>query len=139
MKSMNQTERARVRARIRRFFELFQERDWAGCYDLLDPSLRNEKVTGEQFARLLADFYQAYGPIQLVKIEELTLHEGVEKSKYGPNFAYGLVLWRDKRHEAHLLKERWVKTGDTWYSRRVGLVVPSARSSDPPSSAGVFQ
>lgn len=120
-----ETERDRLRKRIRRFYDLFARGEWQKCYDLLDPGLRDGTVKFDQYARSLEEFRRYFGPITVTRVEELNVgksakRNGGEDGRVG----YAVVLWHGKDNERRLLRERWVMTGGNWYSRRAGLIVP---------------
>src|SRR6266516_4109665 len=122
MQAQITTEKERVRSRIRRFYNSFAKREWGKCYEFLDPEVRQGTVNRVKYVRSLAAFFKSFGPIIVMTIDDIEVHSKVMNNKHDSrDFAYAVVLWQDKRHERHLLRERWVKSGGNWYSRRVGL------------------
>jgi hypothetical protein len=70
----------------------------------------------------LSSFFEKYGPIQIDSID-LRLYPSAQTNKHDDrSFAYGTVHWQDNQHKPRVLRERWVKSGDEWYTRMVGLV-----------------
>ena len=115
----------RVRSRIRRFYESFGKREWGKCYEFVDPELRDGTVNRAKYVQSLSAFFKRFGPIAVTTIDDIEVFSKVTNNPHdGRDFAYAVVVWQDKRHERHLLRERWVKSSGHWYSRRVGLVIP---------------
>src|SRR5579884_1981883 len=126
------SERKRLRTRIRSFYDHFGRQDWRKCYQFLDPALRRDgKVDFDIYRKSLSRFFDHYGPMSNLKLAELEVATGVKNKHYdNRDFAYGVLLRHDRRHEPHLLKERWVKSGDNWYTRMVGLVVHEGAAAE---------
>ena len=116
-------ERTALRKRIRHFYRHFNREDWAQCYELIDPKLRNEdKVDGERYKTSLGVFYHHYGPVN-PKHVDVSLYLDAKGNKHDdPPFAYVYIFWKDKRYQFHVFRERWVKQEGDWYTRVVGLV-----------------
>jgi hypothetical protein len=121
------TEEAKVQRRIRRFYNLFAQRQFDKCYEMLDPQLRRETVDQTKYIRSLESFFKSFGPISVIDVADVDVRSLTNSGH--DHFAYAITIWRDKQHERHLLKERWVKSGRQWFSRRAGLVVPDADSA----------
>jgi hypothetical protein len=132
--------RKKLRARIKGFYDHLNKMEWESCYQFLDPALRADGIDNETYVRSLTSFFHHFGPIT-IKLAELNLFLGVKNKGFGNrDFAYGLLVWHDKRHEPHLLKERWVKADGNWYTRMSGLVVNqskkvAAADLSPPEAA----
>jgi hypothetical protein len=85
--------------------------------------LRSGKVDFEAYSRSLSAFLETYGQIEVIAVPKLNIYSNVPNNKHDErDFAYGLVVWQDKNHQPHLLKERWIWAEDNWYTRMVGLV-----------------
>lgn len=122
-------QKTKLRGRIRRFYRHFDEKDWEACYNLLDPKLRSGKVNYTTYAKSLSEFFCHYGPIKIVAIPKLTVYADVRDNKHDDrDFAYGLVVWQDKSNQHHLLRERWVRSGENWFTRMAGLVTNERES-----------
>jgi hypothetical protein len=115
-------EEVGLNRRIRNFYRDFSARKWEACFDRLDPKLRDRRVDHDDFIESLSTFFDGFGPI-VVQSLELTMYLNAKNHKYDDRpFAYGLLHWQDKEGRAHILRERWVKSGEKWYTRMVGLV-----------------
>lgn len=115
-------ERIRLNHRIRHFYHYYNENNWKACFDRLDPKLREGRVNLNLYAESLFSFFEKYGPIQVESID-LRLYPEAKPNKHDDRpFAYGTLHWQDNKHRRHVFRERWVKVGDTWYTRMVGLV-----------------
>jgi hypothetical protein len=129
--SKESDQKAKVRNRIKSFYHHLDHEDWTGCYQFVDPKLRDGKVDYVNYAKSLAAFYSYYGPIRVVSVQQVTIHGDVRSNKHDDrDFAYGLVVWKDKRNQPHLLRERWVKSGENWYTRMVGLATHAGANTD---------
>lgn len=108
--------------RIRNFYRDFNNKNWQACFDRLDPKLREGSVDHDAYVESLASFFDKYGPIEVESLE-LKLYLDVKNNKHDDRpFAYGVLQWQDKDGRSHVLRERWVKYGEKWYTRMVGLV-----------------
>lgn len=116
-------QRAKLRRRIQAFYTHFNAKDWDKCFTFIDPRLRDQqRVDLPQYTSSLALFAERYGPITLGHME-LSMYLDAKNNKRDDRpFAYGLIVWRDRAHVAHLLRERWICDGESWYTRMVGLV-----------------
>jgi hypothetical protein len=115
-------ERIRLNQRIRRFYRYFNENNWKACFERVDPKLREGRVNFGPYAESLSSFFEKYGPIQIESID-LRLYASVQTNRHDDRpFAYGTVHWQDNQHKPHVLRERWVKSADEWYTRMVGLI-----------------
>ena len=116
-------ERNRLVHRIRYLYHFLNENNWEACFERLDPKLREESIDFKTYAASLSSFFKEYGPIRLESVEELRLFLRAKGNKHDDRpFAYGLVIWKDRKKRQHVLRERWVRSEDTWYTRMVGLV-----------------
>ena len=119
-----EAERKALRNRLSSFYRSFNREKFEKCYEFIDPELRDRgRVEKHKYTTSLSDFLAYYGTMTTVwtKIEiyyEIETRAGVQ------TFAYPLIVWKDSRNVHHLFRERWVKRGDTWYTRVVGLVSP---------------
>jgi len=118
----NTVEKNRLSRRIRNFYRLFNENNWEGCFERLDPELRGARVEFDKYADSLASFFAKYGPMRIQSVSlELFMNAKGNKHDDRP-FAYGTLHWQDNKRKQHTLRERWVKSGATWYTRMIGLV-----------------
>ena len=116
-------ESSRVVGRINQFYSLFNQQNWKGCFDTLDPKL-NGKIDFLWYNQNMAHFYKAYGPIQILDVK-VSLHLDVPSNMWNEtNFAYAKVVWKDKHNRKQTFQERWVKTpkDGNWYTRKAGLI-----------------
>jgi hypothetical protein len=115
-------EHTRLSRRIKSFYRDFNKRKWEACFQRLDPKLKEERVDHDAYVASLASFFDKYGPIQLESLK-LTLHLDVLNNRHDDRpFAYGMLRWRDKNQNLHILRERWVNSCGTWYTRMAGLL-----------------
>ena len=119
--------RASLRRAIRRFYDCYRQEKWTLCFNRIDPQLRAAaKVDFDSYRELLQTFLREYGDVSILVIEVSEIH----RSKHDPRpFAFASIVWRDRSHEFHVFRERWVFDGRRWYTRVVGLVThqqPSA-------------
>jgi hypothetical protein len=112
-----------LRRRIRNLYRRFNLEDWAHCYQLLDPRLREKnRIDPAIYAESLRAFRGSYGKVDIWHIR-LSLHaRQVENKNDGRPFAYAYIFWQDDRKALHVFRERWVLDGGRWYTRVVGLV-----------------
>lgn len=118
-----QSNRAALGRRVRQFYQRFNERDWAECYEMIDPKLTAVgKVALADYAAQLDAFIAVYGSVTRWNTK-LSLHltASPKQSDQRP-FAYVYVVWKDAAHGFHMFRERWVKDGERWYTRVAGLV-----------------
>jgi hypothetical protein len=104
---------------------------WDRCFALIDPKLRDaSKVELPAYAEGLEAFRAAYGSVSPWHVR-INLHLDAASNKHDPRpFAYVYVVWKDKAHGFHMFRERWVKQGDRWFTRVLGLV---PNQQEPPS------
>jgi hypothetical protein len=116
-------ERKALRRRVEQMYDWLNQERWEKCYSLIDPQLREPgKVEAPVYAERLQAFKKAYGGITPWFIR-ISLHCDASSNKNDARpFAYVYVIWQDERHAFHMFRERWVKNGDRWYTRVVGLV-----------------
>jgi hypothetical protein len=123
LRSTESARRSKLRNRIRSFYRHLENGQWDACYGLVDPKLRDGKIDRGAYGRSLSAFLEHYGPIEIIAVPKLNIYSNVQNNKHDDrDFAYGLVVWQDKNHQPHLLKERWVWSDGNWYTRMVGLV-----------------
>lgn len=119
---MSAIEEARLTRRIVAFYGDFNRKKWEACYRRLDPKLRTECLDDSVYMTSLASFYDRYGPIVIDSLV-LSVYLDVANNRHDDRpFAYGVLHWRDRKCKPHLLKERWVNSSGTWYTRMAGLV-----------------
>jgi hypothetical protein len=101
----------------------FNQEQWAKCFSLVDPRLRqNGRVIHDGYVATLRQFKAAYGEVKPWHIRiNLHLKEPANKRDRRP-FAYVYVVWQDKLNAFHMFRERWVKHGGRWFTRVAGLV-----------------
>jgi hypothetical protein len=123
-------ERRRLRQRIRTFYGHLNAGEWNACFQMIDPALRSGGVNPDVYAESLSDFRNYYGSVKVFGVAKLTLHPAVKGGRYGDQeFASGVVIWLDSREEPHRFNERWIKSGNSWFTRMVGLVSPDGKES----------
>ena len=118
---------ASLRRAIRSFYGSYRHEKWTLCFNRIDPQLREAaKVDFDSYQDSMQTFRQAYGDVVILVIEVSEIH----RSKHDPRpFAFASIVWRDRSHEFHVFRERWVYDDKRWYTRVVGLVThqqPSA-------------
>jgi len=110
-------------ARIIFFYKFFNQRNWARCYEYIDPKLRAKREFGiSEYSRTMRDFFEAHGPVEQVKILKISIHSGIEANNDQRDFAYVVISWKDKSREFHHFRERWIKDREKWFTRVIGLV-----------------
>jgi hypothetical protein len=118
-----------LKRRIRQFYTLLNDREFARCHRIVDPQLRRRRdsVTLYQYEQSLRDFVMKLGPIEVLSIDvELHAHEPT-RGYEGRDFAVGQTVWADCKGRQHAFQERWGRDGRTWCTRSTGFVVPEAR------------
>ena len=70
----------------------------------------------------MRSFFEAYGPIQEIKILKRTIHAGSPAQADSRDFAYLVISWKDHQNQSHQFRERWIKDRGQWFTRVVGLV-----------------
>lgn len=117
---------ASLRRAIRSFYDGYRQEKWTLCFNRIDPQLREAaKVEFDSYQDCLKTFRQAYGDVAILVIEVSEIH----RSKHDPRlFAFASIVWRDRSHEFHVFRERWVFDDKRWYTRVAGLV-----THQPPS------
>ena len=111
---------ASLRRAIRNFYDSYRQEKWTLCFNRIDPQLREAaKVDFDSYRDSLQTFWLAYGDVSILAIEVSEIH----RSKHDPRpFAFASIVWRDRSHEFHVFRERWVFDDKRWYTRVVGLV-----------------
>ena len=109
-----------LRRSICSFYDSYRQEKWTPCFNRIDPQLReSSKVNFDSYQDSLQTFRQAYGDVAILVIEVSEIH----RSKHDPRpFAFASIVWRDRSHEFHVFRERWVFDDKRWYTRVVGLV-----------------
>ncbi len=120
--------RASLRRAIRGFYDCYRGEKWTLCYNRIDPQLREAgKVEFDSYQDSLQTFRREYGDVSILMVEVSEIH----RSKHDPRpFAFASIVWRDRSHEFHVFRERWVFDGRRWYTRVVGLVTHQKPSSN---------
>jgi hypothetical protein len=121
-------QQAALERRIRRFYDRLKRRDFDQCYQMIDPSVRDQpgSVTLFQYQNALVQFMDRFGPL-IVDGISVSLHVDESNKLYeGRDFAVGKTLWSDNAGERHVFSERWVRQGKAWYTRSTGFVAPEA-------------
>jgi hypothetical protein len=110
-------------ARINFFYRFFNQRNWARCYEYVDPKLSAKTKSGlSDYSQTMRDFFEAHGPIAQVKILKISIHSGIEAKNDQRDFAYVVISWIDKSNELYHFRERWIKDREKWFTRVIGLV-----------------
>lgn len=110
-------------ARVSYFYRFFNGQNWSRCYEYIDPRLRAGKRVGpEDYTRTMRSFFEAYGPIQEMKILKRTIYAGSPAQDDPRDFAYLVISWKDHQNQSHHFRERWIKDRGQWFTRVVGLV-----------------
>ena len=124
-------ERQALRRRVKQMHTWFNRGCWEKCFSLIDPLIREKgRVESSTYAEQLQEFRKAYGAIHLWYVR-ITLYLDGSVNKRDPRpFAYVYVVWKDNAHRFHMFQERWVRDGDHWYTRVVGLVVNRREFAD---------
>jgi hypothetical protein len=137
MTTKTKTNQASLKRRIRQFYVLLNKRDFARCYEMIDPRLRAQpnSVTQYQYEKSLQEFVDAVGSVSLIVIN-VSLHENEPSVLYGGrDFAIGQTKWKDRAAQQHVFSERWVREGQTWHTRSTGLLMPSRESASTENGA----
>ena len=132
MTTKAKTNPASLKRRIRQFYVSLNKRDFASCYEMIDPRLRAQpnSVTRFQYDNVLQEFVDAVGSVQLLVIN-ISLHENEPSVLYGGrDFATGQTKWKDRTGQQHVFSERWVRDGQTWHTRATGFLMPSRDQSE---------
>lgn len=113
-----------VRQRIRRLYELLNERKFDKCFEIVDPRLKAAgKISFDLYQNSLSSFVDKYGPLHVLRINDLELQIGRPAKNEDRDSAYALVIAHDRTGREIELRERWVKGSDGfWYTRKLGLV-----------------
>jgi hypothetical protein len=116
-------DRAALRRRVIAMIRGLNSGDWERCFETIDPRLRAKgSPQAQYYAHQLQAFREAYGEI-VPWHTRINLHLDASMNKHDSRpFAYVYIVWKDAAKEFHLFRERWVKDGDQWYTRVVGLV-----------------
>ncbi len=116
------SQKAALRRRIRGLYRLFNSGDLAGCFEHVDPRLREAgRVVLRQYVAGLRVFRQRYGAVHIWHLD-VSLHLDARNHKHDDRpFAYAYVFWQDDRKAFHVFRERWVKDSRRWYTRVAGL------------------
>ena len=117
-----------LRRAIRSFYDSYRREKWLPCFNRIDPQLREgSKVDFDGYQDSLQTFREAYGDVSILTIVLSEVH----RSKHDPRpFAFASIVWRDRSHEFHVFRERWVFDGKRWYTRVVGLVTHQSPSAN---------
>jgi hypothetical protein len=122
-------DRAALRRRVKLLYDQLNQGQWQKCFALIDPRLMPKVEPASYVARLTA-FKKAYGRVHPWHMR-ISLHADGSSNKRDPRpFAYVYLIWQDDAREFHMFRERWVKDGERWFTRVVGIV-PNPRESAP--------
>jgi hypothetical protein len=124
-------QRASLKRRIQRFYELLNQHDFDGCYRMIDPRIRLKptSVTLFQYQNALRQFLDQFGSVKILTIT-IDLHHNEPSVLYeGRDFAVGKTTWSDETGERHVFSERWVREGRAWHTRSTGFVAPATANS----------
>jgi len=128
MTTKAQSARASLGRRIRQFYSLLNAGDFAECYRMIDPRVREkaESVTLLQYENALRRFRKSVGSIEVLQIRDLALHLDEPNKLYeGRAFALGKTIWVDSSENRFDFSERWVCENSIWYTRSTGFIKPS--------------
>lgn len=131
MKLKTNSQLGTLKRRVRQYYELLNRRDFARCYQMIDPLVREKpsSVTLLQFENSLRDFLTVTGSVGVDRIE-LELHLDEPSQLYANrDFAVGHTEWTDISGQSHTFAERWVRDGRSWYTRTTGLIAPQKNGS----------
>jgi hypothetical protein len=123
-----EASQASLKRRIRQFYDSLNRGDFARCFHMIDPRVRNQpsSVTLLQYENSLRQFLEKHGSIRIEELD-LVLHLNEPSKLYeGRDFALGKTAWVEETGERHLFAERWVREGRTWYTRSTGFIVTGA-------------
>jgi hypothetical protein len=116
-------DRERLRHRVRRNITHINEQQFDECYNLLDPKLLSSQTAGSNdFLVSLKTFIEVYGRINVWHTKLYGTWDSRKMNGDKRPFAYAYVVWFDAQRRFHLFRQRWVRDGDLWYSRVIGLV-----------------
>lgn len=117
-------EQKDLAGRIEVFYRLLNAQDWQGCFELLDPTLRDTgKIKIDAYSNSLSSFFAKHGPLVNQSLEQLKVYFDAQGASDDRDFAYGIVVLEDREHHSLKIRERWVKASDgLWYTRMVGMV-----------------
>jgi hypothetical protein len=124
MKAKSQTAQSSLKRRMRQFYNLLNEREFAKCHEMIDPRVRHrpESVTLLHYSHAAAEFLDQCGAISVVD-SSVVLHLNEPNKLYQDrDFAIGKTMWRDDRGVTHVFAERWVRDGRSWYTRSTGFI-----------------
>lgn len=116
-----------MKRRIKRFYDLLNQRKFQSCYELIDPRVRAKpsSVTLLQYQNSLARFLDRIGAVAVTDIHfDLHLDEPSALNE-GRDFAIGKTRWRDSAGVEREFIERWVHEDGKWYTRSTGFLIPS--------------
>jgi len=117
-----------VKRRIRLFYDLLNQHDFKRCFQMIDPRIRRvpTSVTFFQYENALSQFLESHGSITIQEVE-INLHLGEPSTLYEDrDFALGKMTWQNEAGELQGFLERWVREGQSWYTRSTGLVAPAS-------------
>lgn len=116
-----------LKRRIREFYDLLNQGQFPGCFQMIDPRIRHNpnSVTLFQYENSLREFLNVIGLV-LIDNTSIEIHTDEPSEIYaGRDFALGKTTWDDERGQKHVFSERWVLEGGAWYTRSTGFLVPS--------------
>ncbi len=128
MSSKTANVQTALKKRIRQFYGLLNEGEFARCYAMIDPRLREQPqtITLLQYEQSSRRFVEQIGAVLVQKLEILSLHLNEPSQLYeGRDFALGKTHWEDEAGNRHQFSERWVCDGSTWYTRSTGFLKPT--------------
>jgi hypothetical protein len=129
MNTRTETRQASLKRRIRQFYNLLNQGDFARCRQMIDPRIRlkRDSVTLFQYGNSLRQFLDHFGSVKVREIS-INLHLNEPSQLYeGRDFAVGKTTWVDRSGGQHVFSERWVRDGRAWYTRSTGFMTPVAR------------
>jgi hypothetical protein len=71
-------ERECLAGRIGDFYRLLNNNDWAKCFELVDPKLRDaHRVDLPTYSNSLSSFFSKYGPLTVLSLNQLRVYVNV--------------------------------------------------------------
>lgn len=127
MTTKTRTSTAALKRRIKRFYDLLNQREFQRCYEMIDPRIRSKasSATLLQYQNSLSVFLDRIGSV-MVRDVSFDLHLDEPSALYeGRDFAVGKTSWRDSLGVEREFVERWVQEDGRWYTRSTGFLIPS--------------
>ena len=93
---------------------------------MIDPQARDKtgSVTLFEYQNALLQFMYRFGPLSVLETSVILHLNETNKLYEGRDFAVGKTSYSTKSGEQRIFSERWVRQGQTWYTRCTGFVAP---------------